>query len=72
METDNERDRLEDINKHCLDHFRSHWKCLERNNQQMWNCRGPEVQLNKCVYDNLVSQSHYAKLDVCTDSMGRN
>ncbi|KAF2097411.1 NADH-ubiquinone oxidoreductase-like protein 20.8 kDa subunit [Rhizodiscina lignyota] len=44
---------LEDINKHCIEQFRGHWKCLERNNQQMWNCRGPEIQLNKCVFDNI-------------------
>ena len=48
---------LEDINKSCLDQFRSHWKCLENNNQQLWQCRKRERTLNKCVFDNLVSCS---------------
>lgn len=46
--------RLEDINKHCLAEFRAHWQCLERHNQQMWECRGWERPLNKCVFDSLV------------------
>ena len=45
---------IEDINKHCLDQFRSHWQCLENNNQQLWQCRKAEWKLNKCVFDNLV------------------
>lgn len=44
---------LSDINKHCLDSFRLHWKCLENNNQELKNCRKAEMLLNKCVYDNL-------------------
>ncbi|KAF2462310.1 hypothetical protein BDY21DRAFT_383265 [Lineolata rhizophorae] len=44
---------LDDINKHCLDEFRAHWKCLENNNQQMWKCRLVEHPLNKCVFDKL-------------------
>jgi hypothetical protein len=45
---------IEDINKYCLEEFRSHWKCLENNNQQLWQCRKAERPLNKCVFDNLV------------------
>ncbi|MBE7179826.1 MAG: coiled-coil-helix-coiled-coil-helix domain-containing protein [Terriglobus roseus] len=48
---------LDDVSKHCLAEFRAHWQCLERNNQQMWNCRGWERPLNKCVFDNLVCVS---------------
>jgi len=31
--------------------------CLEFNNHQLWQCRPAEWQLNKCVFDNLVSLS---------------
>jgi hypothetical protein len=48
-------DRLEDVNKHCLQEFRKHWECLENNNQQMWQCRKQERPLNKCVFQTLVS-----------------
>ena len=47
--------RLEDINRTCLDQFRSHWQCLENNNQQLWQCRGEEWKLSACVFDKLVS-----------------
>ena len=46
---------LNDINAHCLNEFRRHWMCLEEGNQQMWQCRPEEWKLNKCVFDNLVS-----------------
>jgi hypothetical protein len=46
--------RLEDINKTCLEEFRTHWQCLENNNQQLWQCRPAEWKLNKCVYNKLV------------------
>lgn len=46
---------ISDINKECLDQFRSHWQCLENHNQQLWNCRSEERRLNKCVFDKLVS-----------------
>jgi len=48
------RDRLEDINTHCLEQFRTHWKCLDNNNHQLWQCRPEEWKLSKCVYDNMV------------------
>ncbi|KAF7194291.1 NADH-ubiquinone oxidoreductase 20.8 kDa subunit, partial [Pseudocercospora fuligena] len=44
---------LEDINKSCLEEFRKHWQCLDNNNQQLWQCRGVERGLNKCVFDKL-------------------
>lgn len=44
---------LSDINKHCLDSFRLHWRCLEQNNHELKNCRKAEVLFNKCVFDNL-------------------
>ncbi|KAG9231570.1 hypothetical protein BJ875DRAFT_112680 [Amylocarpus encephaloides] len=44
---------VEDINKHCLEEFRLHWTCLDKNNQQLWQCRPAEWKLNKCVFDNL-------------------
>lgn len=55
--------RLDDINKHCLQEFRRHWECLDNNNQQLWQCRGAERQLNKCVFENLVRclQRHFSK-----------
>jgi hypothetical protein len=46
---------ISDINKECLDQFRSHWQCLEGHNQQLWNCRSEERRLNKCVFEKLVS-----------------
>lgn len=48
-------DRLEDLNKNCLDQFRKHWQCLENNNQSLWHCRRPEQLLNVCVFEKLVS-----------------
>ncbi|TGO29754.1 hypothetical protein BPAE_0011g00260 [Botrytis paeoniae] len=47
------RSVIEDVNKHCLEEFRKHWKCLDNNNQQLWQCRPQEWKLNKCVFDNL-------------------
>lgn len=52
--TDNDLRSIDDINKHCLQEFRSHWQCLENYNHQLWNCRSAERKLNKCVFDNLV------------------
>ena len=48
------KNRLDDVNKHCLAEFRAHWQCLDNNNQQLWQCRKFERPLNKCVFDNLV------------------
>jgi hypothetical protein len=42
------------MNKHCLLQFRAHWQCLDNNNHQLWQCRPYEMNLNKCVFDNLV------------------
>ncbi|CAN6674303.1 hypothetical protein TRVA0_051S00694 [Trichomonascus vanleenenianus] len=44
---------LEDINKHCLEEFRMHWKCLEQQNHEFYGCRPAERLLNKCVFDKL-------------------
>ncbi|OIW31315.1 NADH dehydrogenase, alpha subcomplex, subunit 8 [Coniochaeta ligniaria NRRL 30616] len=44
---------IDDINKSCLEQFRSHWACLEDNNHQLWQCRPAEWKLNKCVFENL-------------------
>ncbi len=49
--------RINDINKTCLAEFRRHWACLEQNNQQLWQCRRPERQLNACVFEKLVSET---------------
>ena len=46
---------LKDINTHCLQVFNAHWECLENNNHHMWECRKPEMQLNNCVFEKLVS-----------------
>lgn len=46
---------FEDINKHCLDQFRLHWRCLEQQNYQFSGCRPAEKLLSKCIFDNLVS-----------------
>ena len=53
-DADDRFSRLEDINKSCLEQFRTHWQCLENNNQQLWQCRPAEWKLNHCVYENLV------------------
>lgn len=50
---------IADINKSCLEEFRKHWTCLEDNNQQLWQCRPAEWKLNKCVFENLVSDGRY-------------
>lgn len=49
--------RIDDLNKHCLDQFRAHWQCLENGNHQLWQCRPLEWKLNKCAYENLVRPS---------------
>ncbi|RYC56316.1 hypothetical protein CHU98_g9891 [Xylaria longipes] len=46
---------IDDINKSCLEQFRTHWQCLDNNNHQLWQCRKAEWKLNQCVFDNLVS-----------------
>jgi hypothetical protein len=45
---------IKDINEHCLDEFRNHWKCLDNQNHQLWNCRSQERRLNSCVFNKLV------------------
>lgn len=57
------RSVIDDINKSCLEQFRSHWACLEDNNHQLWQCRPAEWKLNKCVFENLVRAICY--LDGC-------
>ncbi|KAB8342918.1 hypothetical protein FH972_022515 [Carpinus fangiana] len=44
---------LDDVNKHCLEAFRAHWKCLEDENHQLWQCRKPERALNACMFAKL-------------------
>lgn len=44
---------LQDLNKHCLEEFRLHWKCLEQQNHEFYGCRPAEKLLNKCVFDKL-------------------
>lgn len=46
--------RIKDINTNCLKQFTAHWECLENNNQNLWECRKPEMALNSCVFDKLV------------------
>lgn len=46
--------RIKDLNEHCLEEFRNHWKCLDNQNHQLWNCRSQERRLNSCVFDKLV------------------
>ncbi|KAI5787136.1 hypothetical protein EDC01DRAFT_660717 [Geopyxis carbonaria] len=47
---------IADINKHCLAEFRTHWKCLDNNNHELWHCRAEEKPFNKCVFDKLKLQ----------------
>ena len=47
--------RIRDINTHCLQQFNAHWDCLENNNHRLFECRGPEMKLNDCVFDKLVA-----------------
>ncbi|CAL8579471.1 MAG: hypothetical protein L6R36_002137 [Xanthoria steineri] len=44
---------IDDITKNCLQEFRNHWECLEDNNQQLWQCRKWEWNLNGCVFQKL-------------------
>jgi len=44
---------LADINKNCLEEFRTHWQCLENNNHQLWQCRRPERIMNRCVFQKI-------------------
>ncbi|KAI4094087.1 MAG: hypothetical protein LQ339_007548 [Xanthoria mediterranea] len=44
---------IDDITKNCLQEFRNHWECLEDNNQQLWQCRKWEWNLNGCVFRKL-------------------
>ncbi|KAL5430536.1 hypothetical protein PMIN07_007829 [Paraphaeosphaeria minitans] len=44
---------IKDLNEHCLEEFRNHWKCLDNQNHQLWNCRSQERRLNSCVFDKL-------------------
>lgn len=48
---------IKDINTHCLDEFKAHADCLENNNHYQFECRKPEMSLNKCVFDKLVRAS---------------
>jgi hypothetical protein len=59
--------RLEDINKSCLEQFRTHWQCLENNNQQLWQCRPDEWKLNKCVFEKLVRRPPLFLLLACAN-----
>lgn len=54
---------FEDINKHCLEEFRMHWKCLEQQNHQFWGCRPAEKLLNKCVFDKLKLEKRIPQVD---------
>lgn len=45
---------IKDINTHCLEEFKAHADCLENNNHYQFECRRPEMSLNKCVFDKLV------------------
>ncbi|TIA87855.1 hypothetical protein E3P99_02904 [Wallemia hederae] len=40
---------INDINKHCFNQFKSHFECLEFNNQYFYPCRKQERSLNECV-----------------------
>ncbi|CDK25329.1 unnamed protein product [Kuraishia capsulata CBS 1993] len=44
---------LKDINTHCADEFKLHWRCLSAGNLEYKNCRKAETLLSKCVFDNL-------------------
>jgi hypothetical protein len=45
---------IQDLHTHCLEEFRNHWKCLDANNHQLYQCRPAEWKFNKCVFDKLV------------------
>jgi NADH dehydrogenase (ubiquinone) 1 alpha subcomplex subunit 8 len=48
------RSLIQDLHTHCLEEFRNHWKCLDANNHQLYQCRPAEWKFNKCVFDKLV------------------
>lgn len=57
MVADQCHNSVKDINTHCLEEFKAHADCLENNNHYQFECRKPEMSLNKCVFDKLVRAS---------------
>ncbi|TGZ83253.1 NADH dehydrogenase, alpha subcomplex, subunit 8 [Ascodesmis nigricans] len=49
---------ITDINKHCLEAFRGHWKCMDNNNMRFSPCRAQEKVFNQCVFEKLGLQKH--------------
>ena len=59
---------IDDLNKSCLEQFRAHWKCLDDNNHQLWQCRPAEWKLNKCAFENLVGTALFWRQCLFQDS----
>ncbi|OZJ05024.1 hypothetical protein BZG36_02143 [Bifiguratus adelaidae] len=47
-------DLIQKLRENCDKEFEAHWKCLDKNNQELFYCRKPERAFNKCVFDKLV------------------
>ncbi|KAI8341319.1 NADH-ubiquinone oxidoreductase subunit [Chlamydoabsidia padenii] len=46
-------DLITKLRENCGKEFDAHWQCLEKNNQELYNCRKPEKALNSCVFEKL-------------------
>jgi len=46
--------RLTKMREHCSKQWDAHWECLERRNQELYQCRPAERQLNECMFEKLV------------------
>lgn len=47
------QDLISKMRENCLEQFKTHWECLEKNNQEYRYCRKPERTLNKCMFEKL-------------------
>ncbi|EON99675.1 putative nadh-ubiquinone oxidoreductase kda subunit protein [Phaeoacremonium minimum UCRPA7] len=58
------RSVIDDLNKSCLEQFRAHWKCLDDNNHQLWQCRPAEWKLNKQKLEKVIPDTPEGKTPV--------
>jgi len=46
--------RLTKMRDNCGKQWDAHWECLEKRNQEFFQCRQPERKLNDCMFEKLV------------------
>ncbi|KAI7863304.1 putative NADH dehydrogenase 22K chain precursor [Spinellus fusiger] len=46
-------DLIQKLRENCGKEFDAHWQCLEKHNQELFNCRQPELTFNTCVFEKL-------------------